>query len=69
MVSTYTLPTPPPSPEEPCRPNHALHALQPVLEDYPQHELDDQDPDRERKRQENVQTTLRMIDDALRYSR
>ena len=37
--------------------------------DYPQHVLDDLDPDiRERKRQENVATTLRMIDNALRYS-
>ena len=40
----------------------------PDIRDYPQHELDDLDPERERKRQENVETTLRMIDDALKYS-
>ena len=49
-----------------CRP-----VRQPRLDvkDYPQHKLDDLDPDRERKRKENVETTLRMIDDALRHSR
>ena len=42
----------------------------PDVQDYPQLALDDQDPKiRETKRQENVEITLRMIDDALRYSR
>ena len=54
-------------------PEQAAHARRPALDvrDYPQHDLDDvQDPDiRERKRQENVATTLRMIDDALKYSK
>ena len=40
------------------------------VRDYTQHDLNDEDPDiREKKRQENVKTTLRMIDDALQYSR
>ena len=58
------LPSPQPS-QDLCRP-----VRQPKLDvkDYPQHKLDDLDPDRERKRQENVATTLRMIDDALRYT-
>ena len=64
-------PRPKPYPEELCRPNQPLSVSQPALDikDYPQHELDDLDPDRERKRQENVKTTLRMIDDALSYSK
>ena len=41
----------------------------PDIRNYPQHELHDDDPERETKRQENVNTTLRMIDDALRLSR
>ena len=40
----------------------------PDIRNYPQHQLTDGDPERERKRQENVQTTLRMIDNALAYS-
>ena len=70
MVSISILPPP-----EPYSNSH-LPVLQnqhrqPALDikDYPQHELDDLDPDRERKRQENVKTTLRMIDDALSYSK
>ena len=39
------------------------------IRNYPQHKLDDEDPEiREIKRQENVRTTLRMIDDALKFS-
>ena len=52
-----------PAPDEPC------HAQQPELDvrSYPQHTLTDyEDPEvREIKRQENVKTTLRMIDVAL----
>ena len=53
-------------------PEQAAYAHHPALDarGYPQHVLDDLDPDiRERKRQENFATTLRMIDDALRYSK
>ena len=40
------------------------------VRDYTQHDLNDEDPDiREKKRQENVKTTLWMIDEALQYSR
>ena len=55
------------------QPEQAAHAHHPALDvrDYLQHDLDDEpDPEvREIKRQENVRTTLRMIDDALKYSR
>ena len=55
------------------QPEQAAHAHHPALDvrDYLQHDLDDEpDPEvREMKRQENVRTTLRMIDDALKYSR
>ena len=55
----------------PRRPEQAVPVQQyvPDARDYPQHVLDDLDPQRELKRQENVKTTLRMIDDALRFSR
>ena len=43
--------------------------LIPDIRRYPQHELKDDDPEMSTKRQENVNTTLRMIDDALRLSR
>ena len=57
----------PVQPYGPLRPTHgqsypALHPI-PDIRDYPQYELSDDDPERELKRQENVQTT---IDDALR---
>ena len=68
MVSTDILPIPQPSPEGPHKLDQAYPVRQPApdIQDFPQHELDDLDPDRERKRQENVATTLRMINDALR---
>ena len=52
-------------------PNQPYPVRQPVPDiwNYPEHQLTDEDPERERKRQENVETTLRMIDDALAYSR
>ena len=55
----------------PRRPEQAVPVQEyvPDVRDYPQHVLDDLDPQRELKRQENVKTTLRMIDDALRFSR
>ena len=63
------------SPVEACgtlRSSHGQHfpSQQPIpdIRNYPQHELIDDDPERESKRQENVQTTLRMIDDALGFS-
>ena len=64
---------PPVQPCGPLRSSHGQHypARQPTpdIRNYPQHELFDDDPERETKRQENVQTTLRMIDDALNFSK
>ena len=52
-------------------PKQAAYAQALDVRDYPQHDLEDEtDPDvRELRRQENVRTTLRMIEDALRYIR
>ena len=47
------------------QPYPALHPI-PDIRDYPQYELSDDDPERELKRQENVQTTFRIINDAIR---
>ena len=51
------------------RPSQPICQPIPEIQKYAQHQLIDGDPERERKRQENVQTTLRMIDDALAYSK
>ena len=73
MVFTklYAIDVPPVEHYDRLGPEQAARARHPALDarDYPQHVLDDLDPDiRERKRKEHVATTLRMIDDALRYS-
>ena len=55
----------------PLRPRPSQPICQPIpdIQNYSQHQLIDGDPERERKLQENIQTTLRMIDDALAYSK